>query len=228
MIGLYRLLQALPRAHLPASVAVYVCLAWSIADNYLDAVKYEHFTGGIDLRTRLYVLAQANGRTLTEAELKEVYPFPEIRSVIQYTIDRRWTIFAEGDNSYEFHNELPSLAFGTAGGNVVDGVLEFTGAGHLYNEHPCPFAEGCAVQLSVEAQTTGLGTVGIILLDETGVQYDNLNVRISQQETFAHCSLRGVVKPGSTMRPYVYAASPRDSVRVQRFSVGILKYTPPP
>lgn len=224
VIGLGRMLSGIAWARVPSNVASIACCAGLTTYNYKDAVDYEALIFQANLQLHFYMLAQARGETLTPEELLNVYPFaPEpIRSVMQYTIDRHWTIFDGRDNSFASHRELPTQTADEARANLVSGIVEFSGAGHVYTDYESPYSTGCAMQLSAEVATLGSAGLGIILLDSSGVPYDNLSVPVPPSSDFVWVEMRAVAKAGSTLRPYVFASAPEDHVRIKSFVVRML------
>jgi hypothetical protein len=230
VIAVGRMLSTVAWARVPSNVALIAGCVGLTTYNTKDAVNYEWIISDADLQLRFYLLAQADGETLTQEELLNIYPFaPEpIRSVMQYTIDRHWMIFDGRDNAYESHHALPTQGANEATGNLVAGVLEFSGPGQLYTDYDCPYSTGCAMQVSAEVGTLGSANLGIILLDSTGVPYDNFNVVVPPSPDFKWVELRVRARAGSTLQPYVYASTAEDHVRIKSFVVRILPHSQPP
>jgi hypothetical protein len=218
-IGLLRLLEAsaVPRAASAAALAVG--LAWLHADARLDADAYRSAVapGELDQRLNLAALA-GDGEPGPEEIGLNRGPTDVLRGLMEFTRQRRLSIFSPRYRGLEVHNELPKVEHGAARG-VLDeaGVLQFSGQGYLSNAYVCRFESGCAALLSVEAAAQGQATIGFRLLGADGIEKQNVVVPLTPGTEFSVHSARAKAVAGDTLVAYVFSARRKDVVRIRSF-----------
>lgn len=229
-IGLVRLVDSLRGARLPVYVMLFAGLFWAAADNRIDARGYEQIISDSDIETRFALIAVASGAEVTPADLYKVYPYPPtyVRELLEFTAARNWMIFSGSVPQFEVREGLPDRTFGASRAEFVDGRLEFSGCGYLYNEIPSTSASGCVLEMYSEIEAIGTVTAGFILLNPEGAEYSNLNDVVPAKGLAVPVRVRAWVKPGSMARAYVYANGPDDRVKITSFSVRILQAGPGP
>lgn len=224
-IGLARFVCALTTTRTLANASLFVCLAWLNADARLDARDYRHMLMDMEYDARFALTALEHGEELTPEELAKVYPGPKepLRGWMQYVVDKELSVFSAGNRGFEVHRELPSGAAEGVSVERVDGILRFSGPGHVYNEYHSAFTSGCAVQLSVDLALDGKALIGILLEREDGTEYSNYNVSVRPSEAFARRVVRVSAPAGLKIKAYVYAPSRQDIVRIKSYTVRILQ-----
>jgi hypothetical protein len=207
------------------SVVFAIASIWLYADAHVDALHYLDIVRAQEIDERLDL---ARTQPLGPEEEEQFNPHDAHmvqRRLMAFTLERRLSIFSPRYDGIEIHAELPALATGEAQG-VVDeaGVLQFAGAGYVYDKYVCRFESGCTARLSVDVSVQGQATIGFIIRDVNGVERDNVGYWLPPAKPdFRVHSFKAEAKQGETLDAYVFAPDAQTVVRIRSFTTVVAR-----
>jgi hypothetical protein len=215
---LLRFLRSLSVARAMAHATWIVALAWTQSLARLDAGAYRNEIVPWDLDAR-FAMACAGDQVLGAEEIGRVNNGdPEfIRSLMEYTRYKRWSIFAPGYDGLVEHHGLPTHCRGRPWEPNEEGALESRGQTCAYEPLVCSFEQGCTAQVFVDATVQGQATLGFIVRDPQGLEKSNVGQPLCPGAGSCVQSMRVEASRGDTLEPYVFAFARKDVVQLRRF-----------